>query len=133
MKKKIKDFFLCHALWHILTLSVTFSVALFVTVSITHCCTIKHLLVFCCCEFPSVNWKYQIPLSDHNKIERIKMDPIGLCIAESLRGIKHFQDFNKTSHPPVNLKLPTPFSRHNKMKRIKMDPLGFALQSPFGG
>ena len=105
---------LCHGLCHALLCNKTFS-------------------GFFCCEFPSVNWKYQIPLSDHNKIERIKMDPIGLCIAESLRGIKRFQDFNKISHPPVNLKLPTPLSRHNKMKRIKMDPLGFALQSPFGG
>ena len=37
--------------------------------------------------------KCQIPFSDHNRVERIQMDPIGLCFADSLRGIKHFQDF----------------------------------------
>ena len=48
---------------------------------------------------PPVNLKVPTPFSIHNKMEEYQMDPIGLCFAESLRGIKHFQDFKKASHP----------------------------------
>ena len=54
------------------------------------------------------------------------MDPIELCFAESLRGIKHFQVFFG-EFPPVNWKCQIPFSYHNKMERIKMDPIGLCF------
>ena len=61
------------------------------------------------------------------------MDPIGVCFAESLRGIKHFQVSFWANFRRYIESAKYPSQTTIKWKESKWEPLGSALQSPFGG
>ena len=61
------------------------------------------------------------------------MDPIGLCFAQSLWAIKHFQDFKTANFRQYIESVKHPSQYNNKIERCQMDPLGSASQSYFWG
>jgi len=61
------------------------------------------------------------------------MDPIGLCFAESLRGIKHNQVFKKAPYVRGFWNIKHPCLNTIKWKEYQMDPIGLCFAESLRG
>ena len=69
-------------------------------------------------DFESVKYPSQTTI----KMERIKMDPIGLCFRRVPSGYKTFSRFQKGRLIVGILKVSKSFLKHNRMERISNGP-----------
>ena len=82
---------------------------------------------------PFVNGKSNIRFLTQNKTSKNNWTSFGICFAESLGGIKHFQDFEKADYRRWNERFKHPFSNAIKWKDCQMDPMGFCFAESLRG